>query len=503
VTRDLTDLGRRLVLPVIVVTGLLVAGGLVLAATPDPAWPYPLAGRWRLLARTVEALGTVSVVVAPAVLVAAGMRVGYRRWRESVFLLTALGTAAVSLGLAALALPDHTYPALASGLALATYGGIAVVLRRRLGTATQRRLGRAACLAVVAAVAASQLGLAEHRPAEVVAGLLGGTAAVAVATRLVLLGGGFEERLRVPPAPDARRAAVIVNPTKVADMAEQRRAIEGFLAVAGWASPLWLETRIDDTGRGLAAQAAAAGVDVVFVCGGDGTVMAVATGLAGTGVPLAVLPAGTGNLLARNLELPQDRDACLRIGLHGDDRKIDVGCVDGEHRFAVMAGMGLDAAMIADTPVALKARLGWPAYTVSGFRHIFDRQMHVTLTIDDQPPRSFRARAVVIGNVGRLQAGLTLIPDALPDDGLLDVVVLSPKSVVGWARLALHLLARRRGPNPRMAQFRVRRVLIRTDRPHLRQVDGDLLEPADSMTVEVVPRALVVRVPSRSVVTPD
>jgi diacylglycerol kinase family enzyme len=503
VTRDLAQLGRRLILPVSVVTLLLVGTGLLLRTVADPAWPYPLIGTWRLAARTVEALGAVSVVVTPAVLLAAGMRVGYRRWRESVFLLTALGAAAVSIGVAALVEPGRTYPAAASGLAMATYGGMAVILRRRLRTAARRRLGGAACTLVVAAVAASQLGLGEHRPAEILAGLAAGAVTVSIATRLVLMGGGFEERVRSTPSAHARRAAVIVNPTRVADMAEQRRAVCAYLAAAGWAPPLWLETRLDDTGRGLAAQAAAAGVDVVFACGGDGTLMAVLTGLAGSGVPMAILPAGTGNLLARNLELPQDRDACLRIGLHGDERRIDAGCVDGTHRFAVMSGIGLDAAMIEDTPAKLKARLGWPAYALSVVRHIFDRGMPVTLTIDDDPPRSFRARAVIIANVGTLQAGLRLIPGARPDDGLLDVAVLVPKSVAGWARLALHVLARRPGPNPRMAQFRARRIRIQTDRAHPRQVDGDLLEPADSMAVEVEPGVLLVRVPSRPVVPAD
>jgi YegS/Rv2252/BmrU family lipid kinase len=286
-------------------------------------------------------------------------------------------------------------------------------------------------------------------------------------------------------------------------MAEQRRAVHAFMAVAGWAPPLWLETRVDDTGRGLAAEAAAADVDLVFGCGGDGTLMAVMTGLAGTGVPMAILPAGTGNLLARNLELPQDRDACLRIGVYGDDRKIDVGVVDGRYRFAVMAGIGLDAAMIEDTPAVLKARLGWPAYVLSVVRHIFDRRMHVVLTLDDAPPRSFRARAVMVGNVGKIQAGLVLIPDASPDDGLLDVVVLVPKNLGGWVRLALHVVARRPGPHPRMEHFHARRVHIQADRPYPRQVDGDLLDPADSMTVEVEPQALIVRVPARPVVSPE
>ncbi len=211
-------------------------------------------------------------------------------------------------------------------------------------------------------------------------------------------------------------------------------------------------------------------------------------------MPLAILPAGTGNLLARNLQLPQDRDACLRIGLGGADRKIDVGRVDEQHRFAVMAGMGLDAAMIMDAPPKLKARIGWPAYAVSGARHIFDRRMHVTITVDDAEPVHLRARGVVIGNVGRLQAGMLLMPDAEPDDGILDVAVLVPKSMRHWLMLSLHVIRRRPASRgARIEHFRGRKIHIVSDKPHPREVDGDLLEPSTEMTIVVEPRALIVR----------
>ncbi|WP_019874502.1 diacylglycerol/lipid kinase family protein [Sporichthya polymorpha] len=500
-TPDLVRLLRRLCVPVLVLTAVFTAAGLVMHHWPAPDWPYEVSGGWRALARTAEGLGTAAVAVPPVVLLVAGMRVGFRRWRESVFLLTSMLIAGLVLIVASAAVPGTTFPAGASGLAAATYGAISVVLGRRLGTPVRRTLGGILPWFLVLGVGVGQLYLGEYRVEEIVVSVAAGVAAVAVATRYVLLGGSFEQRPAIDdiPLPDRRRAAVIVNPTKVADLEEERRAVTAYLAAAGWHPPWWLETRLDELGVGHAKAAAEGGADVVFACGGDGTIMSVLSGLAGTGVPLAILPAGTGNLLARNLQLPPDRDACLRIGLGGVDRKIDVGRVDENHRFAVMAGMGLDAAMIMDAPEKLKKRIGWPAYAVSGARHLFDRRAHVTITVDDAEPVELRARGIVIGNVGKLQAGMVLMPDARPDDGILDVAVLVPKSLRHWLMLSLHVIRRRpRARGARIEHFRGRRIHVECDRVWPREIDGDLLEPSKEMTVVVEPQALIVRIPPGS-----
>lgn len=464
-TPDLRRLARRLSLPVAGLALGLALVGLIMHAWPGPEWAYEVHGKRRIIARTIEGLGAASVAVPPAVLVIAGMRVGYKRWRESAFLVGSMLIATFALTVATAVVPGTSFPAAATGLAAATYGAISVILGRRSRTPWRRSVGGAAPWLLVLAVTGSQLFLREYRPEEVFASLVAGLVAVGLSTRYILLGGSFEQR----PATEEelpferRRAAVIVNPTKVTDMGEEQRAVNAYMASAGWEEPLWLETRLDELGIGHAQNVAAAGVvDVVFACGGDGTIMSVLSGLAGTGVPLAILPAGTGNLLARNLQLPQDRDACLRIGLGGADRKIDVGRVDENHRFAVMAGMGLDAAMIMDAPPKLKARIGWPAYAISGARHIFDRRMHVTITVDDAEPVQLRARGVVIGNVGRLQAGMLLMPDAEPDDGILDVAVLVPKSFRHWLMLSLHVVRRRPAARgARIEHFRGRRKIGR------------------------------------------
>jgi YegS/Rv2252/BmrU family lipid kinase len=271
--------------------------------------------------------------------------------------------------------------------------------------------------------------------------------------------------------------------------------VESFMTRRGWAEPLWLETTLDDPGIGMCERALREECDVVFVCGGDGTVMAAVTALSGCGIPMALLPAGTGNLLARNLGLPLgDMEAALRIGVSGRTTEIDVGVVEGR-KFAVMAGLGFDAAMVRDAPEGLKRTVGWPAYVVSGGKHLRGRGIPVSITVDDGEPMHRRVRTVVVGNVGKLTVGIPLLPDARPDDGYLDVVVISPRHIVDWARVAGRVLRRTDVPDRRMERFRARRVLIEARRPEPRQLDGDVIEDSRTMDISIEPKALKVRVP--------
>lgn len=289
------------------------------------------------------------------------------------------------------------------------------------------------------------------------------------------------------------RSAVVVNPSKVDDLDGRRAEICAALAEAGWAEPLWLETTREDPGCGQTGQAIADGARVVFAFGGDGTVMACATVLAGTDVALAVLPSGTGNLLATNLGLSSDVREGVRVAIHGDRRRIDVGAV-GDRCFTVMAGMGFDAQMLDATPEKLKKRIGWPAYAVAAARHLRNRPMRIRLTIDDGEPMGRRARTVLVGNVGRLQGGIPLLPDAVPDDGYLDVAVLSPQSLGHWATLAWGVVRRRRTVS-RMETFRARKVEIVSNKVQQRELDGDVIEPSRTMTVTIRPGALCLCVP--------
>jgi diacylglycerol kinase (ATP) len=229
--------------------------------------------------------------------------------------------------------------------------------------------------------------------------------------------------------------------------------------------------------------------------------------LTGTDTPMGLLPAGTGNLLARNLDLPIDDIAdALRVALTGQNKRVDVGRLtldqSGEHErpdqhiFLVMAGLGFDAAIMAGAPEGLKAKVGPAAYVVSGARNLRGPQFKVRVRIDDQEEFSRRARTVVIGNCGKLLGGLVLMPEAEVDDGQLDMVILSPKGVAGWAAVAARLATKKRKGHQIVDHYTSPSMKIRADRPQEVQIDGDTLGKARAISAEVVPGALVVRVGS-------
>lgn len=240
------------------------------------------------------------------------------------------------------------------------------------------------------------------------------------------------------------RAAVVVNPVKV-DAAKLRGPVAAAEKAAGWGETLWFETTVDDPGDGVTREALAQGAAVVMAAGGDGTVRSVAEGLRGSGVPLGLLPVGTGNLLARNLGLTLTNvEQAVLNAFTGTDHAIDLGITrltrsDGstaENVFLVMAGMGLDAKMIAKTNTQLKKRVGWLAY-VDGIGRALPELKPVKLRfrLDGGSWRSTSVHTVIVGNCGSLPGGLLLIPEARPDDGLLDIVALRPEGWFGWLKV--------------------------------------------------------------------
>ena len=254
------------------------------------------------------------------------------------------------------------------------------------------------------------------------------------------------------------RPAVVANPSKADDPAEQRRTVTEALEAAGLSEPLWFETTEDDPGRGQCSQALAAGADLVLACGGDGTGRACATVLAGGTVPLALLPAGTGNLLARNLCIPIGLEEASEVAAAGRLRRIDVPQLDGES-FVVMGGSGFDALLFEQTSDWLKSRIGWAAYVLAGAKAIRRvERVRVTLEVDGRA-EVVSAIGVVVGNVGTLTAGMVLFPDARPDDGILDVAVLTPQRLRAWAGLAVNIVAGRR-PQPWPAQLRTATKIV-------------------------------------------
>jgi len=293
------------------------------------------------------------------------------------------------------------------------------------------------------------------------------------------------------------RAAVVVNPTKLDDDEAFRKSVRQIMDDHGWDEPLWLETTPDDPGRGQAESAVSAGVDLVLACGGDGTVTACAEGVTGTGVPLAIIPMGTGNLLARNVGLPMGVDEALEVALGSVQQPVDAGRVNGT-LFVVMAGLGLDARMLDGTSEPLKKRLGWLAYAISAARHLGDRPMRVTVSADGSRRRRMRASMLIVGNVGWLRGGLPLLPDARPDDGMLDAVVLTTHGLTGWLRTAA-AIALRRPARDQIYRVQFTELKVTLGRGEPWELDGEVMGSTRQLTVVAQPGALLLRMPAESV----
>ncbi|MFF2053571.1 diacylglycerol/lipid kinase family protein [Leifsonia sp. NPDC058194] len=314
-------------------------------------------------------------------------------------------------------------------------------------------------------------------------------------------------------------AAIVVNPVKV-DEPALRAALAAAEERWGWEPTLWLETTPDDPGTGQTRQAVERAVDVVIAAGGDGTVRTVAEALRGTGTPLALLPSGTGNLLARNLGLTlDDVGHSLDSAFGGDDRPIDVGVAelrdsDGtttEHAYLVMAGFGIDAQMIAATDDDLKAKAGWLAYVKAIGTVLRDKnELRLRYRLDGGTVHSVRAHTVIVGNCGSLPANILLLPDAAVDDGQFDIVVLRPEGFFGWVQIVAKVfwengVLRRTSVGRRMMgsgreiramnYLKGRELVVRLSRPESVDLDGDLFGEVIAMRTRVDPLSLVVKVP--------
>ena len=307
-------------------------------------------------------------------------------------------------------------------------------------------------------------------------------------------------------APESRPGglAIVVNPSKFDDLELAKSEVQGYLDAGGWEAPRWYETTEEDPGAGQTRQALDEGATMVATLGGDGTVRAAASVLAGGDVPLALLPGGTGNLLARNLDVPyDDLQQAVEAMIGGTDRRIDTGIVrfsshtgaETEERFLVMAGMGIDADAMAHTNEHLKARIGWPAYAVTGVKELVKAGFRVCLDSPREISLIQYARSVLVGNCGTLTGGIKLMPDAELDDGLLDALVVSPYGLVGWTALIGDFLTRSRHGHRLLARRRAGEFVVRLSDPNLGEIDGDPVGRFERMDVRCDPQSLTVRVP--------
>ncbi|MGH7643885.1 MAG: diacylglycerol/lipid kinase family protein [Candidatus Dormibacteria bacterium] len=290
-----------------------------------------------------------------------------------------------------------------------------------------------------------------------------------------------------------RTGVVLVNPSRVGSVSALRETFSRVLLQEGWTEPVWIETEPENDKREVVREAIGQGAEVLFACGGDGTVVTALAPLAGSDVALAVVPLGTGNVLARNLGLPLDLPRAIRTGTGTGRRRIDLGEVEGR-LFSVAAGIGLDAQMLADAPRRAKSRLGWWVYVAATIRRLGEPRFAVQIRVDSGPWHIRQVRSVLVANVGRLPGGINLVPNASPDDGLLDVAILSPRNLGDWAWLLASMVGSRPS-RTRIETFRGRRVEIMTTVPQAREVDGESLSVGTELSVTVRPSSLTVCVP--------
>jgi diacylglycerol kinase (ATP) len=289
--------------------------------------------------------------------------------------------------------------------------------------------------------------------------------------------------------------------TSVAVLAHAGKTLGGglaelrqLLADQGIADPLWFEVGKSKEAPRFARKVRKKGAGLVFVWGGDGMVQRCVDELAGSDIPIAIVPAGTANLLATNLGIPTDIPKAVQIGLQGTRRVLDVGTVNGE-RFVVMAGVGFDALMIRDAGKGLKDKVGELAYVWTGAKHLRETPMRARIRVDGAKWFTGKASCVLVGNVGRVIGDLPVFEGAQPDDGRLDVGLVTAKGLVEWARTAARAVVSHPDASPFVETISAHTVDIKLEDEMVYELDGGERPPTKRLKIKVEPGAITICVP--------
>jgi len=269
------------------------------------------------------------------------------------------------------------------------------------------------------------------------------------------------------------------------------------LARHGVADPLWAEVPKSRKAPKQVERLLKQDPELVFVWGGDGMAQRCIDTLAATGTTMAIIPAGTANLLASNLGIPKDIEGAVMTGLHGQRRKIDAVRMNGE-RFAVMAGAGFDANMINGADGGLKDKLGRAAYVWTGSKSFRAPPFQAKIKVDGSPWYSGPASCILAGNVGALFGGVRVFADAEPDDGLVELAVVTAEGMAQWARTAARTLTGSPEQSPFFQMTKARKVKVKLDRKVLYEMDGGARTKVKSYRLDVEPGAINICVPNRN-----
>jgi len=320
-----------------------------------------------------------------------------------------------------------------------------------------------------------------------------------------------------------QRAAVVYNPIKI-DLDAVKEVVAAEEKAAGWPETLWFSTSEEDPGRSATSDAINAGATLIIAAGGDGTVRAIAEVVDERGVEMALLPSGTGNLLARNMKLTlDDLQHSIHTAFTGKTRGIDLGTIridhgggrTSSHAFLVMAGLGIDAKMLAATSEDLKAKIGPLAYVAAVVKALFDRnQLRLHYALDGKRSDKLRAHTIIVGNCGTLTGNVLLLPDAVIDDGQFEIVMLRPEGFIGWSQIIVKVfwengVLRRTKIGRKLMTKEVdalnyvkgKDLVVTLSRPEQIELDGDGFGEANGFHATIKPQGLRVRVPQDADIT--
>ena len=289
------------------------------------------------------------------------------------------------------------------------------------------------------------------------------------------------------------KVAVIAHAGKTlgGGLPELRRVLEA----AGVADPFWCEVPKSRKAPAQVRRALDEGAELIVAWGGDGMVQRCVDVLAGSEVALAIIPAGTANLFATNLGIPSDIEGAVAVGLHGARRRVDLGRFNGE-RFAVMAGAGFDAAMIRDAADGgLKERLGRVAYVWTGSKNLRSKPFRADIEVDGANWYKGKASCILFGNVGKLVGGVEAFEDARPDDGKLELGIVTAEGLLEWGRMIARAAVGPVDKSPLAQTTKARSVKVKLNRKVLYELDGGDRTKVKTFKVKVEPGAVTVCVP--------
>lgn len=398
-----------------------------------------------------------------------------------------------------------SYPSAHMAMAMATSVVVVAVTTTTRQPRTAVLMWRLVGVTFVVAVGFNRWVMNAHHLSDIIGGALLGAAVVSAVMLFA--------RVRMVPLIAPRRAnkaarprgglcVVIYNPIKLRDETVFRRQIASELDGKHWDPPLWLPTTVAEPGDAQAREAIRRGADLVIAAGGDGTVRVVSSGLAGTGIPMGLVPSGTGNLLAKNLGLPLDMEEAITVATGGEPRALDLVQLVVDSRtaeplhFAVMAGIGFDARIMERTNNSLKKTMGSAAYVFSAMPQLFTKPHRVEISVDGNRQTRRNAVLTVMGNVPSIGGGVELMPDADPADGRMEMVVGSPVGLSAWARTTAQVLTRI-GADRSLEQYAGVEMVVQVDEPMPYELDGDPMGTGQLFEARVDPGALTIMAPPR------